>query len=103
MTKKPLLIPFDEKGNLLSYGDTWRIKEQRENYTFNATLTLTSWSRGQSAANFILTDHEGHEYSCFMHSFFAIVKDARFVAGQITAEFTFEKCGQNYGLKLCTS
>lgn len=72
--------------------------EWLENYTFSAELAVASFARGRSAANFELKDSDGTLYHCFKHSLFDIVRDSRFAAGKIAAEWTFEKRGQNYGI-----
>jgi len=90
----------NENGSLASYVNNERCIEWRDNYVFAEILELTTWSRGRSSATFTLSDDQGHKYDCFMHSAFEIFIDKRFNAGLITARWTFEKCGQNYGIKL---
>ena len=91
-------------GSLVDYVEQYDEKagriEWRDNYIFTTELEVTSYGRGRSAANFNLQDSEGHNYNCFMNAIIDIIRDSRFSAGKITATWTFEKRGQNYGIKL---
>lgn len=92
-------IPFTKDGNLCDYPD-WRVSEWKPNYDFDATISVESFSRGRSAANFDVKDENGKMYNVFMTDFLDMVKHKDFKAGLLTAKFTFCKRGQNYGMKL---
>lgn len=131
--KKPLKIPFDHKGNLLSWtgsaypnlpGSHWedcakdaigaREKyskdgwwryipsgEWRDNYVFHATLNVTGTTRGRSAARINLQDEQGHKYEMFLTDVVDLLMHAPTIAyGMIEADWTFQKRGANYGIKV---
>lgn len=89
-----------ENGSLCTYVESEKHIEWRDNYVIEGELKLISWERGRSSATFIFVDKDGYKYSAFMHSSFSIFGDKRYCAGVIAGKFTFEKCGQNYGIKL---
>lgn len=120
--KTPLKIPFDKKGNLLDWtsskfpdppGGHWesqpngapskfiRSGEWRDNYVFHAILTVTGSERGRSAARVTLQDEEGHEYIMFLTDTVHLLQNAKTIAyGMIEGDWTFQKRGSNYGVKL---
>lgn len=72
-----------------------------QNYEFDDTLEISTYSRGRSAANFQLESKiTGREYTVFMSNFLEIVMKMKY--GVIEDRFTFVKQGQNYGLRLVT-
>jgi len=98
--KKTYKIPFDKKGDLCYYPDSWRVAQWLDNWEFKATVTVIGYSRGNSAANFDVADEAGNSYTVFLTDMLEMLKHPDFNAGVLTATFTFCKRGQNYGLKL---
>lgn len=85
--------------------DEWyekaRQRTWRDNYIFTATMTVVSMSRGRSAAYFHLIDERGKQYTMFMTDMVDMVKRARMITqGVVTGRWTFQKRGNNYGVKL---
>jgi len=71
----------------------------KDNYEFKATLVLTGYSRGRSAARMCLLDQDtGSEYEMFLTDFCDILEDI--VHGAITGTWTFCKRGMNYGIRM---
>lgn len=98
MIKANYQIPFDEAGNQMSYPESWREIEWRENSPFIDTLTYKGYSRGRSAANIEFERSDGASVSFFMVDFHHIAPKMAF--GCITGLFQFVKRGQNYGCQL---
>ena len=95
---KALTIPFDRKGNMLSY-QAYDTHEMRENYEFTAVLTLTGISRGRSAANAEFVDENGRSYSMFLKDFSELLRTVGVIRGKTYGRWTFVKRGANYGVK----
>lgn len=93
-------IPFKQDGNHADYAYQWEVLEWRDNYEFTETMQIIEYGRGNSSATFKLCDSLGRVYNCFMSDTFDIIRDDRFAKGYITANFTFVKKGQSYGVKL---
>jgi hypothetical protein len=117
LAKKTLMVPFSTgvvnryggslpAGSLLNYTywdyDPERPSsdpgvEWRENYEFNAILTLVDYDHGRSRLNMIWVDAEGRRYSMFMSHAFKLLKRASY--GVVAGHWTFCKQGSNYSLK----
>lgn len=75
--------------------------EWRDNYVFSAILTVTGSERGRSAARVTLQDEQGHKYIMFLTDTVHLLQNAKTIAyGDIDGEWTFQKRGANYGIKL---
>lgn len=95
----------DLRATLIRERDDWyekaRQRTWRDNYIFTATMTVVSMSRGRSAAYFHLIDERGKQYTMFMTDMVDMVKRARMITqGVVTGRWTFQKRGNNYGVKL---
>lgn len=73
---------------------------------FATTITLMNFHRGRSAAWFVFQGvHDPYHkdpptYSVFMVDLVEMIKDPRWQAGVITADFEPCKRGSNYGIRL---
>lgn len=119
MAKAPVKIPFEEDGSQMAYtsashdelpsysyasGSYQKAGEWRDNYEFEATLTVESMERGRSAARFILRDEHGRRFTMFMTDMLELIQTAELIAyGHIDGRWTFQKRGANYGIKLIGS
>lgn len=106
MAKAKYPIPF-WRGNLLSYARYQPYAdadpdqtEWRENKPFEATLTYTSFERGQSAARLIFTDEHGNTYPMFLQQFDEIMLAGGFDGKKIHGMWVGVKRGENYGIQL---
>lgn len=73
----------------------------RPNVAFNAVMTINSFSRGRSAANFNLVDANGIKYTMFMTDMLDLLQGTCLTMGTTEClEWCFCKRGQNYGIKL---
>lgn len=99
---KKIQVPFDEDGNLLVYPQEWRIDKWVDNFEFEAIMEVATYTRGRSAARFVLKDTEtGVIYETFMKEFLRIVQSKKIDKGIIEkSKWTFCKRGQNYGVML---
>lgn len=93
-------IPFKDGKPLWweGYGKT-PDTEWKENFVFKARICITGFNRGCSSAKMIAEDLETQQkYEIFLNDALDIIRisDGCCVEG----EFTFAKCGQNYGIKL---
>ena len=101
--KTPILVPFDKRGNLMSYvleyqnerGDV----EWRENFVLETTLTWKDFYRGRSSPGIKFTDSDGREYPMFLKDLGELLLNSTMVKGKVTGKFTFCKRGENYGIK----
>ena len=99
--KESIKFPFDKNGNQMSYVDYWdKDVTYIENYEFESEMTIITYSRGRSAANFVLKDERGHTYNVFMKDMIDIIHNSLIDKGILTGRWTFCKRGQNYGIKL---
>lgn len=98
-------IPFDEKGNQLSYPDHWMNGYQnkevifKDNFEFEDSIVFVEFQRGRSS-----TIAKFHRLSTntYITAFVSDMKDLiiNMRYGQINGKFTFVKKGQNYGFKI---
>lgn len=90
-------IPWDEdKGQPWNWGAS---KSWRDNFEFEATLTMTSmyWSYG-SAVHW--TDEAGGVYTMFITDFEkALLAGKSVIDRKITGRFTFIKRGTKFGIR----
>ena len=94
-------IPFDDQGNMLSYPESWKPIEWKENTVFFDTLKYDSFGRGRSAVHiYMVSNTDGRKYTMFMKDFDAIVQDLD--KGSTYQGWTYQKRGQNYGLRKAT-
>ncbi len=120
--KQKLFIPFDDKGNLLSYVYNSMTDDEKEicqreghvdrdngsrvitfvtNYEFSDTMTFDGFSRGRSSVKAHFTSEAtGKKYEMFISDFEDAIKTGEFREGRIEGKFTFVKKGENYGLAL---
>lgn len=104
MSKGNYQIPFDSKGNQLSYVDEWMIKNGRailkDNEEFEETLTYSGYGRGRSSATIHFKDAKNNEYSMFLSDFDELMRSGKLSGNQIKAKWTFAKKGRNFGIKM---
>jgi hypothetical protein len=99
-------IPFNkETGELLNYPDRYGPKMVwHQNFTFEETLTIEAISRGRSAAHFLFVGEDGKRYVMFMKDVMEMLKGAANIThGAIKATWTFQKRGDNYGVRFLHS
>lgn len=96
-------IPFDHKGNQLSYPESyWRNGTMIENdwvdnFEFVDTLTYDDYSTGRSSIGFNMKRTDGTLVNVFISDFSKMIP--LMSRGQITGRFTFVKKGSSYGCK----
>jgi hypothetical protein len=96
-------IPFDNKGNQLSYNDGWRGVKEKKNFFFEDSMKITDYERGRSSATFIaVSETDGKEYSMFMKETLKLLQNADMKKGVFNGQFTFRKSGANFSLALVT-
>lgn len=105
MPKEPIQAPYDTHGNLLhfpgySYHSTQ--PEWRDVVPFDATLTFNGQHRGRSAAYFEWLDADGRKWPMFMTDIGDLLQAATIDLGVVSARWTVQKRGQNYGVRLAT-
>ncbi|GAA4946275.1 hypothetical protein HD597_006788 [Nonomuraea thailandensis] len=88
--------PYDERGNLMHYPK--RNAEWRPNEPFTATLRITGWERGRSAARFFLADQDDHEFPMFLKDLCTMLNATTVSRGTVTGRWHVVKRGENYGL-----
>lgn len=96
-------IPFNEKGSLIGHVDAWNRDKVRwqPNVPFRAVLTIDSFSRGRSAANYDLLDRHGNQYTMFMTDMLDLLLTTTITKGKTELlMWSFCKRGQNYGVKI---
>lgn len=101
--------PFDGRGNMITwvrarrYGESEESyesgREWRDNTPFEATMELTSFGRGMSAARFHWVDHEGHRYEMFMKDMEHVIQSTVIDHGVVSGKWRICKRGKNYGLQ----
>lgn len=96
-------VPFDGKGNQLSYPDTWAMKNGgtwRRNAPFQANMKVIEIRRGRSAMQYILEDDVGHQYIMFPKDMLNLLQQFGIVMGKATPTvWAFIKRGSNYGVQ----
>lgn len=94
-------IPFNINGDQVHYPDNWgigKVAEWRDNHEFEGTLRVVDMARGRSAAYFIAEVVEtGKRVTLFMKDLFDAIPFIE--RGLIRGCFTFQKRGQNYGIR----
>jgi hypothetical protein len=88
--------PYDEHG-LQHYPD--KHAEWRRIESFIATMTLSTWRRGRSAAYFMWADEDGRHYPMFMADLNDLLTGATITKGSVRAVWTVRKRGSNYGIQ----
>ncbi|MFI6813236.1 hypothetical protein ACIBG7_12530 [Nonomuraea sp. NPDC050328] len=103
--------PYDQRGNLMHYPqDNHRRIPETGTYevvppdwrpitTFPATLTVTGRRRGRSAAYFMWSDQDGHEWPMFLADLDHLISSATIANGVVTGTWTVGKRGQNFGIR----
>lgn len=93
-------IPFDAQGNQMAWGG-WRVAEWKDNYRFVASLKFDGFHRGRSSAGATFVDGTGKSYNMFLKDLSKLLTSGMpDVPGVYTAEWTFCKRGENYGVML---
>ncbi|GAA0918627.1 hypothetical protein [Nonomuraea longicatena] len=103
--------PYDQHGNLMHYPqDDHRRNPETGAYAvvppdwrpiteFTATLTMTGRRRGWSAAYFMWTDQDGHEWPMFLADLDHLIRSATIANGVVTGTWTVGKRGANFGVR----
>ena len=98
MAKKDYLIPFNKKGCLLNFPISYDGVEWRQNYTFKSPLLFTGLNRGIHACFKELESEI--TYTMFITDFEELIKASSPLRYGIWFEdWTFQKRGQNYGIR----
>ncbi|AMB18701.1 hypothetical protein BH780_gp118 [Bacillus phage Eldridge] len=95
--------PREVKGSLIDYGAGGDNVEWVENRVFPDTLTYTGYGRGRSSAVFYFEGSLGEKYQMFMTDMDDLLKYAGVLNKEVTAWWTYQKRGQNYGIRLADS
>lgn len=99
MAKTPYKIPFNKKGDQMTYADHY-VHEWRENSVFQMALTFETYGRGRSSVVLIFRGRKKAKYSMFMTDANNVIPLMN--KGKINEYWTFQKRGQNYGIRLAT-
>lgn len=91
------------KGTLIDYGGSGDNVEWVENKVFLNTLTYTGYGRGRSSAVFYFKGILGETYQMFMTDMDDLIKYKGITDQKVTAHWTYQKRGQNYGIRLADS
>ena len=91
------------KGSLIGYGGGGPNVEWVENKVFPDTLTYTGYGRGRSSAVFYFKGSQGEEYQMFMTDMDDLLKYVGMLNKEVTAWWTYQKRGANYGIRLADS
>jgi hypothetical protein len=98
--------PDARKGKklLIEYGDgafeSRKDLKVIRNFRFVATLQFLDYSRGRSSAKINLEDEFGTRYGMFLTDLLDVLRNCRIENGSVTATWTFQKRGMNYGIRL---
>jgi hypothetical protein len=110
---KELYVPFDEKGNMLTYSQRaypeidfpdirWHARPRTASWKkaepFPATLRITRFERGRSAAHFIFIDDKKREYTMFGKFLIDALQSDNMFAGWLHGRWNFAKRGANYSI-----
>lgn len=96
--------PKDVAGSLVPYPDSSSGNiEYVENRVFTDTLTYTGFGRGRSSAVFYFVGSKGETYQMFMTDMDDLIKYRGITDKQVDAWWTYQKRGQNYGIRLADS
>ncbi len=109
MSKKPLTIWFDDKGNMLDQIRPWMLQPQNgrnlkseEGKDFDdRMLYVRLIDYGRNAARLELKSaSSGREYSMFLDDFHEVIKAGLFTNNVIDGTFRFVKKGSGQAIKL---
>lgn len=93
--------PYFPNGSLMHYPSSWDDADWRDIVPFTARLTLACYTRGYSAAFFLLLDEQNREYPMFLTDFTELVQQRACIRGRfLLSTYTVQKRGQNYGIRL---
>lgn len=95
-------VPVDSHGNMKDWYGHYGANNTQQWEPFpprTLTLTLDSYSRGQSSAKYWWKDDQGRRYPMFLKDLLDLIQNETLINGQVTATFTAVKRGQNYGIK----
>jgi len=99
MKKKNYKVPYDDKGNLLSYEPLWGSAEFKDPTVWEDTLVIENYERGRSSAIFIACSLDTQKrYPIFMSNFIEMIP--LMVNGVITGKFSEVKKGANFGIEI---
>jgi hypothetical protein len=99
MSKKAYQIPFDKNDEMMNYPESWENPIWKDNYEWEDELKYESYGRGRSAAYMIFVSTQTNKtYTMFLTDFDSIV--SLLSGGALKGTFTFQKRGQNYGVRL---
>jgi hypothetical protein len=109
MAKKPLVIWFDDKGNMLDQVRPWMFQpnsgrncKSEEGKDFDDRMDYVRLiDYGRNAARLELKSAStGREYSMFLDDFHEVIKHNKFLNNQIEGTFRFVKKGSGQAIKL---
>ncbi|GLO66231.1 hypothetical protein [Oceanobacillus kimchii] len=96
--------PDRVKDSLISYdgflGDNVELVENR---VFKEVLTYDGYGRGRSSAVFYFKDSTGATYQMFMTDMDDLLKHKSIMDQKISGEWTYQKRGKNFGIRLADS
>ena len=80
---------------------TWTF-EWKDPWEFDDTFLIENYSRGRSAAIFLMTSQTNPEMKCtiFMSDMIDVIRKKTIKKGVVSGRWIFGKKGQNYGIKL---
>lgn len=94
----PIKIPFYKSGGLAqeAFADNEQF-DWRDNFEFEATLTMIGFDRGGlGVIRAMFADEAGTEYPMFVADLAELLKTSGVVCGKVRARWTFVKRGQRY-------
>lgn len=101
MAKGNYQIPFDDKGNMLTYDWGYNVIHHVDNHEFEDELEYVDYGRGRSSVTFKFKRLQtGTTVEFFVSTFSDIIPHIN--EGKIHGRFTFVKQGSNYSCKLLT-
>jgi len=100
VNKTSYKVPFDDNGNMLRW-DGYNNSKERDNFFFEDTLKIDSFSRGRSASTFTAKSQtNGTTYYIRATEMLRIMQELMIEKGIFTGTFTFRKGGANLSLSV---
>ena len=103
--KSTFQVPFEKSSGSMhdKMPPTWskddgRI-EWRDNYEFDATMTVGHLHTCCGSNNVTMADSEGRYFVMYTSDFVDMAREATINNGVVTGKFTFRKVGRSFGVK----
>lgn len=109
MSRKPLVIWFDDKGNMLSHGygghpqyaaqNNYKSEEAKDFDDILEFSDIYDYARGAARVHFVSIG-SGRKYSMFVDEFSKLIKAKQFITNRVEGTFRFVKRGTAQSIKL---